>query len=869
MGKKEKPLPTISIVTPTYNRHNFLPLLHKCILKQKYPINKIEWIIVDGTINNNENILVIKKLANINKKLKIIYQQLPKTDDVKIGKLRNKTNELVNNDIVICMDDDDFYSSNRIIHAVKKLKYGKKSLAGASKIPVYDFDLNKTIIVGPFGKYHGTNNTFAYTKKYGKTHKYDETVETGEEKSFTNNFKNEMIQLEWSKTLIQFSHYCNTFSKRKIFETCYFINGREKNNTYIYKNFRPIEKIMDVDILNEYKKILLPNERHNKHSDYDIVYYCGGLSIDWSPKEKSLGGSEQAVVELSKNWVKLGYKVAVYGNLENTKYNGVDYFNFSEFKASESYNILILWRSYGFIPLIQYDIKANYIGLDLHDTGSPPNLYEHINKINHIYVKSSYHGEMVVKTNPTEYFDKIVPKIKVLLNGVRLNEFNFDSNIKRNNFRLCYASCYTRGLIYLLKHFYPKLKELQPKAEFHIYYGYPKAKEFNELNKDLKEIIDNDDSIYEHGRVNVDIINQEKQKSNFHLYFTDSPAETDCISIRESLKVGCIPIISNHNVFKERHGLKHNYPTNKVESYHLLAKVISQLMDSPDKCNEIREKLKESPTIVGWKEIAENWIKTINGEVIPEIIPKKIYQTWKTKIEDLPEFLQQNICNITDLNPDYEYSYYDDDMMDTFIKENFSAKVYNAFLKIKPGAYKADFWRYCILYKNGGIYMDIDTIIYNKFDDFIKNKNYVVPVDFNRQSQIKIEGCHNLFNSFIAITKEHPIMLGCIDKIVNYIETNKIPPSKLDFSGPGVLGRITNLYMNNDETSDVRKLSGDIKVGDEIFNFLKFEEKTEYVKDTNDNILFQNKNGNKTFADKYQKACLNHKIVSWLGERAI
>jgi hypothetical protein len=53
---------------------------------------------------------------------------------------------------------------------------------------------------------------------------------------------------------------------------------------------------------------------------------------------------------------------------------------------------------------------------------------------------------------------------------------------------------------------------------------------------------------------------EEKYNSTFHIYITLTDAEIDCISIRESLVTGCIPIIYNHGVFEERDGIKYDLP---------------------------------------------------------------------------------------------------------------------------------------------------------------------------------------------------------------------------------------------------------------------------------------------------------------------
>ena len=58
-----------------------------------------------------------------------------------------------------------------------------------------------------------------------------------------------------------------------------------------------------------------------------------------------------------------------------------------------------------------------------------------------------------------------------------------------------------------------ELKEI-PLAELHIYYGFPKHEQYKKLNEKLKKLINENDGIYEHGRVNMDIIIKEKYLSN-------------------------------------------------------------------------------------------------------------------------------------------------------------------------------------------------------------------------------------------------------------------------------------------------------------------------------------------------------------------
>ena len=80
------------------------------------------------------------------------------------------------------------------------------------------------------------------------------------------------------------------------------------------------------------------------------------------------------------------------------------------------------------------------------------------------------------------------------------------------------------------------------------------------------------------------------------------------------------------------------------------------------------------------------------------IIPLNIYQTWHTK--ELPSKMLQTCNLIKSENPEFNHYLYDDNDCREFIKANFEIDVLNAYDNLIPGAYRADLWRYCILYKN-------------------------------------------------------------------------------------------------------------------------------------------------------------------------
>ncbi len=111
----------------------------------------------------------------------------------------------------------------------------------------------------------------------------------------------------------------------------------------------------------------------------------------------------------------------------------------------------------------------------------------------------------------------------------------------------------------------------------------------------------------DHGRQSMEMVIREKYLSTFHIYLSNSVAEIDCISIRESLVTGCIPIISKYGVFAERHGLQYDWdPTNKQLGEAIANNIVKE-MNNPDFIKSAREQLMKSGTIVSWKDIAQKW----------------------------------------------------------------------------------------------------------------------------------------------------------------------------------------------------------------------------------------------------------------------
>jgi mannosyltransferase OCH1-like enzyme len=110
-------------------------------------------------------------------------------------------------------------------------------------------------------------------------------------------------------------------------------------------------------------------------------------------------------------------------------------------------------------------------------------------------------------------------------------------------------------------------------------------------------------------------------------------------------------------------------------------------------------------------------------------IPKNIFQTHKSLVYLISK-KKSKILNAMNtwrrFSNNYNYYFYNNQMCDKFMKNNFDEKINNAYFKLPMGVMKADLWRYCIIYKYGGIYADADTVCNIHPDIFINNSYLTV-----------------------------------------------------------------------------------------------------------------------------------------------
>jgi hypothetical protein len=208
LPKKSGPvLPFISVCTPTFNRRPFVPMMIRCFENQTYPKEKIEWIIVDDGTDKIED--MVAHLSCV-KYLKL-------EDKVTLGKKRNLCNANCRGDIIVYMDDDDYYPPDRFMHAVEMLmKHPKALCAGSSAMFIYFNHIRKMYLFGPYSETHSTAATFAFKRELLLITQFDEESSVAEEKKFLKDYTIPFVQLDPLKSILVFSHSHNSFDKKEL-----------------------------------------------------------------------------------------------------------------------------------------------------------------------------------------------------------------------------------------------------------------------------------------------------------------------------------------------------------------------------------------------------------------------------------------------------------------------------------------------------------------------------------------------------------------------------------------------------------------------------------------------------------------------------
>ena len=176
-------------------------------------------------------------------------------------------------------------------------------------------------------------------------------------------------------------------------------------------------------------------------------------------------------------------------------------------------------------------------------------------------------------------------------------------------------------------------------------------------------------------------------------------------------------------------------------------------------------------------------------------IPKIVFRTSKFKLQDLPipmmDMYNQEIAH----NPNYDFYYFDDDDCQSFIESIGNERLLNAYNKLIPTAYKADLWRYSILLKYGGIYIDSTHKALISYDKIVKDYNEIYIKNYYDEDGI--------YNAFMATYQNSKVLNKVIELSIKNIENEDYGKSNMDIVSCNVLRIAHNIVNGKNELDNI------------------------------------------------------------------
>lgn len=298
--------PFVSVCTPTFNRRPFIESMIKCYQHQDYPQDKMEWIIIDDGTDPIEDLM--KDIPGV--------KYFKYDEKMTLGKKRNLMHDKSKGEIIVYMDDDDYYPPTRVSHAVTTLLNNKTALcAGSSEIYIWFSHIEKMFQFGPYAPKHATAGTFAFKRELLNQTSYDETASLAEEKAFLKNYTIPFVQLNPKHSILVFSHNHNTFDKKNLLENRnekyvkesektvdYFIKEQDLKDFYMNKindlidNYKPGEPVNKPDVIRQTD--VLKKERTKKQNESVKISFT---MIDGTLKDMNLNELNEYVNGIKNN----------------------------------------------------------------------------------------------------------------------------------------------------------------------------------------------------------------------------------------------------------------------------------------------------------------------------------------------------------------------------------------------------------------------------------------------------------------------------------------------------------------------------------------------------------------------------------------
>lgn len=344
--------PTVSVLTPTTRwRAANLQLLAAALADQTYG-NVLEWVVIDATPCDDpvfDPIIgaILDSATRHRARLPFVRRvRYPPSAPQTIGAIRQYSNRHCSGEVIVCCDDDDIYFTTRVEHAVAMLFSSGLQIAGCSGMMLYHCGIDQTVRYCFKHKNHSTNNAMAYTRDYAATHAYDASARFAEERSFTNGFTEQMVQLSCELSLVQTGHSQNTYNKlNDILAAAHANNGI----SFLKPDSLPSE--LTDNLLQAHRRVNAQGLGldDGRWAEFDMMVYTGPLAPRWAPAQ---GAAPHVLLEelhdLLSHLAASGVHIVAFSNVADPVVcNGVHYQPLSKFCLTTHTRCLVLEPKFG------------------------------------------------------------------------------------------------------------------------------------------------------------------------------------------------------------------------------------------------------------------------------------------------------------------------------------------------------------------------------------------------------------------------------------------------------------------------------------------------------------------------------------------
>lgn len=370
-------LPTVTVVTPTYNREKIFDIAIRNYKNFNYPREKLYWIILDDSPTD----ALKNKLPNDNS-----IRYIHSTKKECIGAKRNRLASECKTDVICHMDDDDYYYPDSVkIRIIAMLAY-KRAVCGTIEYNCYNLvDDSQFIARGKEELMNIGEASLCYLKSFWETHKYNDDDTHEESIHFLKDCINDYVDIPCYWILLSITHGNNVSGRRAFAPVLHYsfldmlpVNDYEyiksiklnimmentdnKEAINIIKkiqNSHNKEKIIDKLSIKQRKNIFIrellnniPTKTSCSNIDYLILCFPGQYV-----KELELEKEPELVSYINKN--KNNYRFTIFTNCDKGyTYEGITVSPWWKWRTCNKYHYCLVYADPSHLKL---NISAKHI----------------------------------------------------------------------------------------------------------------------------------------------------------------------------------------------------------------------------------------------------------------------------------------------------------------------------------------------------------------------------------------------------------------------------------------------------------------------------------------------------------------------------